>query len=134
MSNIINRIKSIKHVEFSKGATKEQIRDAEKTLQLKFSKDYSDYLNVFGCISFFGTEWTGLNGADYLNVINATVAARETYSDFPINMFIIEDLGFDGYLILSNSKGAIFEWQYGNCTKIHNSLEDYLNECLERID
>ena len=61
MSNIINRIKSIKHVEFSKGATKEQIRDAEKTLQLKFPKDYSDYLNVFGCISFFGTEWTGLN-------------------------------------------------------------------------
>ena len=54
MSNFINRIKSIKHVEFSKGATKEQIRDAEKTLQLKFPKDYSDYLNVFGCISFIG--------------------------------------------------------------------------------
>ena len=134
MSNFINKIKSIKHVEFSKGATKEQVRDAEKTLQLKFPKDYSDYLNVFGCISFFGTEWTGLNGADYLNVVDATAEARETYSDFPINMFIIEDLGFDGYLILSNTKGDIFEWQHGNCTKIYTSLEDYLNECLERID
>ena len=72
MSNFINRIKSIKHLEFSKGATKEEVRDAEKTLQLKFYKDYSDYLNVFGCISFFGTEWTGLNGADYLNVVDVT--------------------------------------------------------------
>ena len=134
MSNFINRIKSIKHLEFSKGATKEEVRDAEKTLQLKFSKDYSDYLNVFGCISFFGTEWTGLNGADYLNVVDVTAEAREIYSEFPINMFIIENLGFDGYLILSTTKGDIFEWQYGNCTKIHSSLEDYLSECLERID
>ena len=41
MSNFINKIKSIKHVEFSKGATKEQVRDAEKTCLL-YTSDAAD--------------------------------------------------------------------------------------------
>ncbi|KXT81416.1 SMI1/KNR4 family protein [Streptococcus sp. DD11] len=78
------------------------------------------------------SEWQGLNGPDYLDVVESTKEARETYPDFPVNMFILEDLGFDGILILLDSNGSVFEWQYGSCKKIYSTILEYLDECLER--
>ena len=56
----------------------------------------------------------------------------KTYPDFPVNMFILEDLGFDGLLILVDTKGSVYEWQYGSCKKIYPSIVEYLEECFRK--
>ena len=108
MSKISDELKLVSGLEATKGANDEQILKAQNELAIKFSTDYIDYLREFGVVNFFGTEWQGLNGPEYLNVVKSTLEARETYPDFPVNMFILEDLGFDGILILLDTNGSVF--------------------------
>lgn len=132
MKNITNELKKISDLFSTKGASNDQIVEAQNKLSLEFSSDYIEYLREFGLVTFYGVEWQGLNGPDYLNVVKSTLEARETYSDFPVNMYILENLGFDGLLILVDTKGSVYEWQYGKCKKIYSSIIEYLEECLER--
>ena len=129
MKNLSNELKKISDLVSTKGASNEQIVEAQNKLSLEFP---ANYLKEFGLVTFYGVEWQGLNGPDYLNVVKSTLEARETYSDFPVNMFILEDLGFDGVLVLVDTKGSVYEWQYGRCKKIYSSIIDYLEECLDR--
>ena len=130
IKNVTNELKKISDLVYTKGASNEQIVEAENKLLLEFPADFIEYLKGF--VTFYGVEWQGLNGPDYLNVVTSTLDARETYPDFPVNMFILEDLGFDGLLILVDTKGSVYEWQYGSCKKIYPSIVEYLEECLER--
>ena len=132
IKNVTNELKKISDLVYTKGASNEQIVEAENKLLLEFPADFIEYLKGFGLVTFYGVEWQGLNGPDYLNVVTSTLDARETYPDFPVNMFILEDLGFDGLLILVDTKGSVYEWQYGTCKKIYPSIVEYLEECLER--
>ena len=132
MSKISDELKLVSGLEATKGANDEQILKAQNELTIKFSTDYIDYLREFGVVNFFGTEWQGVNGPGYLNVVKSTLEARETYPDFPVNMFILEDLGFDGILILLDTNGSVFEWQYGSCKKLYSNMSEYLKECVAR--
>ena len=132
IKNVTNELKKISDLVYTKGASNEQIVEAENKLLLEFPADFIEYLKGFGLVTFYGVEWQGLNGPDYLNVVTSTLDARETYPDFPVNMFILEDLGFDGLLILFDTKCSVYEWQYGSCKKIYPSIVEYLEECLER--
>ena len=60
MSNIVDKIKSIKDVSAIKGCTTAQIREAQESLDLVFPDEYIEYVKAFGCIDFGSTEWTGL--------------------------------------------------------------------------
>ena len=132
MTNVTNELKKISDLVSTKGASNEQIVEAQNKLSLEFPTDFIEYLKEFGLVNFYGVEWQGVNGPDYLNVVKSTLEARETYPDFPVNMFILEDLGFDGFLILVDTKGSVYEWKYGTCKKIYPSMEEYLEECIER--
>ena len=112
MTNVTNELKKISDLVSTKGASNEQIVEAQNKLSLEFPTDFIEYLKEFGLVNFYGVEWQGLNGPDYLNVVKSTLEARETYPDFPVNMFILEDLGFDGFLILVDTKGSVYEWKY----------------------
>ena len=125
MTNVTNELKKISDLVSTKGASNEQIVEAQNKLSLEFPTDFIEYLKEFGLVTFYGVEWQGLNGPDYLNVVKSTLEARETYPDFPVNMFILEDLGFDGFLILVDTKGSVYE-------KIYPSMVEYLEECVER--
>lgn len=132
MKNLTNELKKISDLVSTKGASNEQIVKAQNKLSLEFSSDFIDYLKEFGLVTFYNVEWQGLNGPEYLNVVESTLQAREIYPDFPVNMFILEDLGFDGLLILLDTKGSVYEWQYGDCKKIYDSMVEYLEECVEK--
>ena len=113
------------------GASEEQILRAEKRLELKFPEEYKNYVKEFGAISFLGNEWTGLNIDGYLNVVNMTEEERALNEFFPKKYFVIENIGVDRMLIISNEKGEIYTIQYNKIKFLCNSLSEYLDICLE---
>lgn len=132
MSNIVNKIKKIPNLYHSKGCTTTQIKDAQNKLEVEFSEEYIEYIKAYGAISFYGTEWTGLNIDSYLNVIEVTKQERELNNYFPRDCFVIENQGIDGLIIVSNQEGHIFGLKYNKKELICESLSDYLEICIDR--
>lgn len=131
--NIVEKIKKIDDLDIisNNGASEEQILRAEKRLELKFPEEYKDYVKEFGAISFLGNEWTGLNVDGYLNVVNMTEDERALNEFFPKKYFVIENIGVDRMLIISDEKGKIYTIQYDKIKFLCNSLSEYLDICLE---
>ena len=50
---------------------------------------------------------------------------------FPKKYFVIENVGVDRMLIISNEKGEIYTIQYDKIKFLCNSLSEYLDICLE---
>ena len=132
MSSVIEKIKKIEKLYHAKGCDDKQIKDAQVELGLTFPKDYIDIVKEYGAISFWGTEWTGLNVDDYLNVVYVTKKEREMNSSFPSNCFVLENIGIEGELIICNETGEIFSICYSKIEKIHDSISEYLYECIQR--
>ncbi|EUB30638.1 MULTISPECIES: SMI1/KNR4 family protein [Fusobacterium] len=132
--NIVEKVKKIKDLDVNPkgGASEEQIERAEKRLGLKFSKEYKEYLKEFGMISFYGTEWSGLNIDGYFNVVNMTEDEKALNKYFPEKYFAIENLAVDGVIFVSNEEGKIYSIQYDKKELICNSLCEYLDICLKR--
>lgn len=132
MSSIIEKINKIEKLYYVKGCSYKQIKDAQSELGITFPEEYVDIVREFGAISFFGTEWTGLNVDDYLNVVYVTKEEREINSSFPSDCFVLENQGIDGLIIICNEDGEVFSLQYSKIEKIHNSISEYLDECIQR--
>lgn len=132
MSLIIEKINKIEKLRHAKGCSSKQIEDAQSELGITFPKEYIDIVKEFGAISFFGTEWTGLNVDDYLNVVSVTKEEREINRSLPSDCFVLENQGIDGLIIICNEAGEVFSLQYSKIKKIHDSLVDYLDECINQ--
>ncbi len=132
MSDIVNKIKSIEKLYQAKGCSFKQLKDAQNELGLSFPEEFVDYVKAYGAISFYGTEWTGLNVEGYLNVVQVTKQEKELNSSFPVNCFVLENQGIDGLIVICNEEGQVFNLQYDKLEKIHDSISDYLAECLSR--
>ncbi|MBW9310778.1 SMI1/KNR4 family protein [Fusobacterium nucleatum] len=132
--NIVEKIKKIKDLEITSNgrASEEEIIRAEKRLNLKFSKEYKEYIKEFGAISFFGNEWSGLNIDGYFNVVNMTEDERALNESFPEKYFVVENIGVDSIFIISNEDGKIYSIQYDKIEFLCNSLSEYLDICLKR--
>lgn len=132
MNTIVSKIRNIENLYHLTGCTDSQLIDAQNELGLKFPEEYIDYVKAFGAISFYGTEWTGLNVEGYLNVVEATKQEKEWNDAFPEDCFVIENQGIDGMLTVVNEEGSVFAVQYGNKTFLCDSLSDYLDLCIAR--
>lgn len=91
-----------------------------------------DIVKKYGAISFYGTEWTGLNADDYLNVVSVIKQERKLNSEFPAKSFVLENQRIDGLVVICNERGEIFSLQYSKIEKIHDSISSYLDECISR--
>lgn len=110
-----------------------QIKKAEKDLNMEFPNEYKEYLKEYGAISFFGTEWTGLNVEDYIDVVRVTLKERELNKNFPLKYFVLENLGIDGLLTIVSENEKVFSWNpNGKINLIAENLVDYLKECKRR--
>lgn len=132
--SIIEEIKKIPKLYYVKGCTTRQIKDAQKALGITFPDEYIDYVKEYGAISFYGTEWMGLNVDGYLNVVEATKQERELNASFPSDCFVIENLGIDGIIAIADEKGIVYSLQHSKKEKICNSITDYLKVCLNRAN
>lgn len=132
MSSIIEKINKIEKLYHAQGCTFKQIKEAQAELGITFPEDYMDIVKEYGAISFYGTEWTGLNVDDYLNVVSVTKQEREMNSSFPLDCFVLENQGIDGLIVICNEAGEVYSLQYSKIEKIHDSIAGYLDECIKR--
>ena len=114
----------------SGGVSDAEIDEAERTLQLLFPKEYRAILRRYGSIDFFAHEWTGLGFDGYLNVVNMTQRERELNEALAEKLFVLEDAGIDGIIIVANEMGDVFQVQFDSCKQIHDSILAYLQWCL----
>lgn len=133
--NIIDKIRSIPNLCHLSGCKTNQIKAAQKKLDLEFPDEYIEYVKEYGVISFYGTEWTGLNVEGYLNVVDATESERKIDKDFPIDCFVLENQAIDGLLILVDSKGNVYSYQSGKKPMlICKSMIEYLDICVKNVN
>lgn len=132
MSNIIEKFNGIKNLEKVGGCSASQIELAEKELNISFPNEYIEFLKEFGTIRFSSKEWFGLNVNGYLNVVEATKQERSINKNFPLDSFVLEDLGIDAKLIIVNEKGQVFLIQIDKKELLCNSLSEYLDICIAR--
>ncbi|ATV59247.1 MULTISPECIES: SMI1/KNR4 family protein [Fusobacterium] len=132
MTLIIEKINKIEKLYHTEGCSFKQIKEAQLELGITFPDEYIDIIKKYGAISFYGTEWTGLNVGGYLNVVSATKQEREMNSAFPLDCFVLENQGIDGLIVICNEKGEVFSIQYSKIEKIYSSISDYLDECIKR--
>ncbi|WP_300698805.1 SMI1/KNR4 family protein [uncultured Phocaeicola sp.] len=127
MENIIDMLKEKDCFCSLKGVTEDEIRAAEQTLGLSFTKEYRAYLQAFGLASFQGHELTGIIKSPRLSVIAQTVAERNNNAHIPDDMYVIEIANIDGIVIWQGSTGEIFETIYdGVPTLICKSFSEYI--------
>ena len=132
--SIVDEIKKVPKLYHTKGCKTSQIKDAQKMLGITFPEEYVDYVKEYGAISFYGTEWMGLNVDGYLNVVEATMQERKINNYFPTDCFVIENLGIDGIITIADEKGVVYSLQYSKKEKICNSITEYLKLCLNRAN
>lgn len=132
MEGITSKINKIEKLFHTKGCTVEQVREAESTLGFLFPKEYVAYIREYGAISFFATEWTGLNVGGRINVVSATQQERELNEAFPKDCFVLENQGIDGIITAADSDGKVYSVQYEKKELICDSISEYLEQCIAR--
>ena len=109
------------------GVHAEQIDNAENALGLHFADDYREYLLAFAIASSDGHEFTGICNSKRLNVIDMTIAAKNSNPSIPRDWYVLEDANMDGIIIWQNKTGSIFQTQPNRETvKISDSICEYL--------
>jgi hypothetical protein len=129
MCSIIKVIESLQNLRSLPPLSEQDIDNAEKTLGLHFADEYRSYTRKFGAISANGIELTGVVSAPRLNVVNVTISERNLNKYIPNDMYVIENTGIEGILMLQNNEGEIFSIAPNSKPeKKFNSLADYLKE------
>lgn len=109
-----------------KPATEEEVKAAEKELNLKFASEYKQYLLKFGLASADGHEFTGFAKSKRLNVVEATKDLREKNPNIPNGLYLVEALQIDGILIWQSSSGDVYQTvDKGAPEKIAASLSEF---------
>ena len=132
MKGIVDKIKKIEKLYHAKGCTTRQLKEAQSELGIEFPEEFIDYVKEFGVISFYGTEWTGLNVDGYLNVVESTKQERELNSAFPTDCFVLENQAIDGVITAVDEKGHVYTIQYDKKNWLCDSISEYLNICIAR--
>ena len=107
--------------------TLEYINEAEKNLQVTFSKEYVEYVTTFGVAIFEGHELTGICDGKRLDVVHNTVEQRRLNPFVPSNWYVIECLDIDGVVIWQDEAGKVYQTlPSGNMVLIGESIVEYL--------
>lgn len=127
MSSLVKKIKSSPDALFGKGVSAEEIAKAEEKLQLKFAKEYCDYLSAFTVVAIDGRELTGLSNSKRVNVVAVTESQRKLNQDAPANLYVVEEANIDGIVVWQNESGMVYQTAPGaKMIKVADSLESYL--------
>lgn len=127
MKDIIEILKNKNGFDSFGKTNNNEIKDAEKCLNLKFAEEFKKYLIEFGVAEIDGHEFTGIFNSKRLNVVDVTKRIKDKSNDISDNMYVIEELNIDNIIILQDDKGTIFESTLnGKPKKIFNSFVEYV--------
>ena len=127
---IIEFLEAREDLVFSGGKDDTKIREAEEQLGLEFAEEYRDYLRKYGSVSYVDHELTGLNRSKRLNVVDCTTEQRIHNDCLETGMYVVENLGIDGIVVLQKSDGTVHMlFSYDNeISKVASSLVEYLQK------
>lgn len=108
------------------GASSKQITLAQEKLSFKFPVDYHEFLKNFGAVSFGNCELLGIALSDSLNVVIATERERKLSAQFPLDMILIENYGYESLLALMDKNGTIYQWSPTSIKQIATSFSEYV--------
>ena len=129
MTEIVQILSKMSSFRKRSPATIEQIRKAEKLLDLQFSKEYRQYLMVFGAVSILGHELTGICSSMRLDVVSVTKEQREQLDNVDASWYVIEEAHIDGIVIWQSADGSIYATAPNSkARKIANSLSEYVSK------
>lgn len=127
MSDFISKLKNAPGFVCLGPVNEKQVETAEKALNVKFAKEYTEYVKAYGAASFDKHLLTGVSDKNSLNVITITQAAREANPTIPDDMYVVEELHIDGILVWQNADGTVYISRPGTETrKEASSLQEYL--------
>lgn len=129
---IVEKINSIPKLFHATGCSEHQIIEAQNALDLVFPNEFVEYVKTFGVISFFRTEWTGLNVDGHLNVLTVTKQERSLNLSFPKGYFVLENHAIEGIFTVVNESGHVYLLQQDRIEFLCCSLADYLDICIAR--
>ncbi|MCQ2421909.1 MAG: SMI1/KNR4 family protein [Lachnospiraceae bacterium] len=114
----------------SGGKDEDSISEAENILRAPFADEYKSYLRKYGAVSYDGHELTGLIRSKRLNVVDCTIKQREENDCILPDMYVVENLGIDGIVVLQASNGKVYMlYSYDNeIREVANSLLEYLQK------
>lgn len=128
MSSIIEELKKKTDFYCEKGASEEQVAQAEKTLGLVFADDYREYIHQYGSVSCGGHELTGFSADANLSVVDVTIENKKKNPSIPAKLYVIEETHIDGIVIWQDKTGAIYKTEYKTPPKKeYNSLMEYVS-------
>ncbi len=126
MTDFISALKSHNDYIALNGADMASIESAESSLSLKFSAEYKNYLVTCGAASADGHEFTGIVDSKRLNVVDATIRAREVNPDVPADLYVVEEMTIDHIVIWQAENGSVYKTVGSNWPElIFDSLAEY---------
>ncbi len=144
--DIIEYLNSLDNVYRSKVLpTMEEIKQAEEKLGVKFADDYVKVLLNYGKLRVRSTELMGLSDYDTTSeatinmcnnrdVVYQTLLLKdlECHAHVPSNMYVIDDLCIDMYLVWQDETGAVYATlPWSGPKKEADSLAEYIKICYE---
>ena len=96
---------------------------------MKFSKDYTAYVQKYGFACYDSHEITGIGRAKRLNVVDVTLKERDYVNNLPDGAYVIEQAHIDGIDIWQVENGKIYQ-SHGNGTIICicDNLTEYVSQ------
>lgn len=129
MATIIDVLKSKNNFLAGEGVSESLITNAEKALNLSFSKEYKDYLKTYGIAAYDGHEITGITKSPRVNVVDVTNAERKRNPEIPSDFYVIEETDVEEIVIWQSGDGKIFySGPNQNLTQLCNSLAEYVSK------
>lgn len=126
MADIVKLMQKQRDFYSMKGASQEEIRDAEQTLELRFAADYRKYIEAFGVASFAGHELTGICKSKRLSVVAVTQEERNN-TEVPADWYVLEQANIDGIVIWQDGSGVVYQTApNAKAKKLCRSLAEYI--------
>lgn len=110
-----------------RGASLNEIKEAERKLNVEFSDEYKEYLSEYGIATANGYEFTGICQSERLNVVCVTEKERKNVREIPEGAYVVEQTHIDGIVIWQTRDGAVYQSQGNSFIRICDSLYEYIN-------
>lgn len=124
--DIVSIIRSKEAFVSLKGASPEDIAKSEEKLNIKFTKEYVEYVSVLGAASYYEHELTGVCDSKALSVVEVTNTEKQFF-DIPEDWYVIEKTHIDGIVYWQSEKGAIYMTAPNRkAEKVCESLSEYV--------
>lgn len=128
MNKIIEVLKLKRNLFTLKGASEQDIEQAEEQLGVIFADDYKELLKEYGVVSYDGHEIVGICSSARLNVVNVTTDEKNNNLEIPEDWYVIEVANIDSIVIWQSGNGEIYKTSTeSEPAKLCDSLIEYVS-------